>query len=284
LIPSDEMTAFANFLREGRIPTSREMSLRSIQLYEENNGEITPDLLRQNFSQILMECILCEKRLFQDIDLDLRQNWARDLLNNDERQNLFPTISRIMQDTLTSMRAAQTDEEKLSSIVSHLVEINDKVSMSQKNSAKSRSGSAFENYLEHFFTILGFQYQRQILLDSGEILDLIFPDFDTMQNRPQDCIMMECQTTLKDRFRLSLGKGQSFPTITKFIATATGANIITDSDHADLSESKINEIRDKQYRLVSFRQVAEGVDDPTVISFENFIDTEYPSRSNLWQE
>lgn len=277
------MSDFANSLRENRIPSTREMSLRSIQRYEQAHGEITADLLRNNFSQILSGCIRTERALFEEVDHDIRGSWARDLLSLPNRKTRFPTISGMVDNALGFLdNKDMTNEQKLSAVTQSLEEINAGLSLSQQNSAKQRSGSAFENYLERFFDILQFRYERQQTLASGEKLDLVFPNLQTMNSSPQDCIMMECQTTLKDRFRLSLGKGQSLPGIAKFIATATGCNLITDKDHNDLTQEKIDEIRDKQYRLVALQQVAQRWNNPTVISFEDFVQIQYLSRSGLW--
>ena len=281
-IPKDEMKSFNNFLRKSRIPSSRKMSDRAIVNYEKEHGKITSALLRKNFSQIIADCIRIENMMFDEIMNEIRESWGIDLLGNTERNNSFPVISGLADQAIAALNAKDTVEEKLASVIKILQEVNDGVSFGMKQSGKTRAGAAFQNYLESFFDRLDFRYERQQAIRPGEILDLVFPNLKLLQERHQDAIIMECQTTLKDRFRLSLGKAHEQVGTTKFIATLTGTNIITASDHLDLTDAKINEIRDNHWRLVSLREVSEQKNSPIIISFEDFVNKEYPNRSGLW--
>jgi len=281
-IPKDEMRSFNNFLRESRIPSSRKMSDRAIASYEKEHGKITSALLRKNFSQIIADCIQIENRMFDEIMNEIRESWGIDLLGNTERNRSFPVISGLIDQAIAVLNAKDAVEEKLASVIKILQEINDGVSFGMKQSGKTRAGAAFQNYLESFFDRLDFRYERQQAIRPGEVLDLVFPNLKLLQERHQDAIIMECQTTLKDRFRLSLGKAHEQVGTTKFIATLTGTNIITASDHLDLTDAKINEIRDNHWRLVALREIAEQKNSPTIISFEDFVNKEYPNRSGLW--
>ena len=281
-IPKDEMKSFNNFLRESRLPSSRKMSDRAIANYEKEHGKITSALLRKNFSQIIADCIQIENRMFDEIMNEIRESWGIDLLGNTERNRSFPVISGLIDQAIAVLNAKDAVEEKLASVIKILQEINDGVSFGMKQSGKTRAGAAFQNYLESFFDRLDLQYDRQQAIRPGEVLDLVFPNLKLLQERHQDAIIMECQTTLKDRFRLSLGKAHEQVGTTKFIATLTGTNIITASDHVDLADAKINEIRDNHWRLVSLREVSEQKNSPTIISFEDFVNKEYPNRSGLW--
>ena len=220
--------------------------------------------------------------MFDEIMNEIRESWGIDLLRNTERNNSFPVISGLTDQAIAVLNAKDTTEEKLGSVIKILQEVNDGVSFGMKQSGKTRAGAAFQNYLESFFDRLDFEYERQQVIRPGEILDIVFPNLKTLQQRHQDAIIMECQTTLKDRFRLSLGKAHEQVGTTKFIATLTGANIITASDDGDLTEAKINEIRDNHWRLVALREIAEQKNSPTIISFEDFVNKEYPNRSGLW--
>ena len=281
-IPKDEMKSFNNFLRESRLPSSRKMSDRAIANYEKEHGKITSALLRKNFSQIIADCIQIENRMFDEIMNEIRESWGIDLLGNTERNRSFPVISGLIDQAIAVLNAKDAVEEKLASVIKILQEINDGVSFGMKQSGKTRAGAAFQNYLESFFDRLDLQYDRQQAIRPGEVLDLVFPNLKLLQERHQDAIIMECQTTLKDRFRLSLGKAHEQVGTTKFIATLTGTNIITASDHLDLTDAKINEIRDNHWRLVALREIAEQKNSPTIISFEDFVNKEYPNRSGLW--
>ena len=61
------MTDFNYFLRENRIPNSREMSARAVKEYETRNGRITKDGLLDDFSKVLGDCVTTEKKLFNSI-------------------------------------------------------------------------------------------------------------------------------------------------------------------------------------------------------------------------
>ena len=281
-IPKDEMGKFNKFLRGKRLPSSRKMSSKAIESYEKQHGKITPDKLKSDFSQIITCCMQIETRMFNEIMDDLRESWGSDLLNVKDRHERFPIISGIVDSAMDCMKSSSTTEKKIAEVTRILSSINDGVSYGQKQAGKTRAGEAFQNYLEHFFDILKFQYERQKTIKSGEKLDVIFPNLATLKKKPADCIMMECQTTLKDRFRLSLGKGQDLQGIARFIATMTGANVITERDHRDLTKGKITEIGEKHWRLVALKQVADDLNSDTVISFEEFVSKQYPSRSGLW--
>lgn len=282
-IPSDEMTDFCNFLRETRIGTTQVQSQRSVARYQQQHGQITADQLIENFSQIISDCIIIETEIFNEIMNQIRNNWMEDLLGYPNRASDFPSFSNLCDQALLILDRNEPPEHNLIDLVRLLSSANDGISFSMKQAAKSRAGSAFQNYMELFFDILGIRYQRQATLRPGEVLDLVFPNLEYLHQNQESAIIIECQTTLKDRYRLSLGKtNEQNVNSTKFIGTLTGANLITTTDHNDLPIYKINEIRDNNWRIIALRQVAENLNSPTVISFEQFVNEEYPRISAMW--
>jgi hypothetical protein len=285
-IPADEMTDFCNFMRENRIGDTAAQSNRAIERYEQQHGRITAEQLRENFSQILAECVQIETEIFNEIADSIRREWMGDLLEHANRRIDFPNFSNIAQQAIDILNRDQPIEHNLIDVVAILQRPNDGVSFSMRQSAKTRAGAAFQNFLQHFFTTLNFDYGRQESLRPGEILDLVFPSLTVLQNAQETAMIMECQTTLKDRFRLSLGKTNDLNRqSTKFIATLSGMNVITQSDHNDITQAKINEIHDNNWRLVCLRQVAEELvnnNQDTIISFEDFVNNEYPRISQRW--
>lgn len=282
-IPADEMTSFCNLLRERRIGDTTVQSDRSIRRYEQQHGTITAEQLRRNFSGIITECISIETEIFNEAMGEIRGSWMSILLEHENRQTDFPSFSNLSEQAIAIMNRDEPAEHNLVDIVRILQQANDGISFSMKQAAKSRAGSAFQNYMEKFFNILGFTYQRQMPLRPGEVLDLVFPSLERLHENQEVGMIVECQTTLKDRFRLSLGKTNDLnEQSTKFIATLTGANIITQRDHDDLTTEKINEIRDRNWRLITLRRVADDLGLPTVISFEHFVNTIYPEISGSW--
>ena len=285
-IPADEMTNFCNFMRESRIGDTAAQSNRAIERYEQRHGGITAEQLRENFSQILAECVQIETEIFNEIADSIRREWMSDLLGHANRHTDFPNFSNIAQQAIDILSRDQPAEHNLIDVVAILQRPNDGVSFSMRQSAKTRAGAAFQNFLQHFFKILNFEYERQKSLRPGEVLDLVFPSLEILLAAQQNAIIVECQTTLKDRFRLSLGKTNDLNReATKFIATLSGVNLITRSDHNDITQAKIDEIHDNDWQLICLRQVAEELvnnNPDTIISFEDFVNNEYPRISQTW--
>ena len=281
-INKEEMSAFNKVLRTQVLPKSKEMSKRAIKKYEKENGKITAKNLEKNFSQILTECVQIETDLFKELSAKITQEWMNKLLGTERRNQLFPTISQQAELALDVQKGMDAPDIKLGKIISILHEVNDGIAFGMRQAAKTRVGAALENYLELFFTILKMKYERQATLPSGEKLDLILPDMQKLLSNDQDAIMIECQTTLKDRFRLSLGKGNERAAAAKFIATLTGGGLVRRNDIVDLSAEKIEEIHGKHWRLVVLKSIADQINHPGVISYEEFVTKQYPARSKLW--
>lgn len=281
-INKEEMSSFNKVLREQVLPRSKEMSKRAVKEYEKNNGKITAKNLEKEFSKILSECVKIETNLFNELSAKITKEWMSNLLSNKRRNELFPTISQQAELALDVQKGSDTPDVKLSKIISILHEINDGVSFGMKQASKTRVGAALENYLELFFDILKMKYERQTTLPSGEKLDLICPTMQKLLDNDTDAIMIECQTTLKDRFRLSLGKGNERSAAAKFIATLTGGGLVRRNDIVDLSPEKIEEIHGKHWRLIVLKTIADQINHPGVISYEEFVSKQYPARSKLW--
>lgn len=76
---------------------------------------------------------------------------------------------------------------------------------------------------------------------------------------PDQVINIECQTTLKDRFRLTTGKSTDAK-IKRYLATVTGAGIVTKRDLNDFSVDKVKEIiMDNNVTLVVFSEVKDRI-------------------------
>ena len=289
-IPPQEMTNFCNALRESRLGTGIVQSNRSLERYQERHGQITAEQLRQNFSDILIECFQIETEIFREIADDIRRFWVHDLLEFQDRHENFPNISNLVDQTLLVLDENNTNEQKLSDIIRILHRINDGVSFSMKQSGKSRAGGAFENYVEIFFRILDFEQETQITIQGGEVLDFVLPSHAFVLQRQEDSIWLECQTSLRDRFRLSIGKtSPNTQNCRKFVATMAGLNLLNLGDDRDLFPNMINQIlifgqpqSSPPWVVIALRQVAEDRNSPTVISFEQFVNQEYPRISATW--
>ena len=77
--------------------------------------------------------------------------------------------------------------------------------------------------------------------------------------RLRKCQTKLCQTTLKDRFRLTTGKSTDAK-IKRYLATVTGAGIVTKRDINDFSVDKVKEIiMDNNVTLVVFSEVKHRI-------------------------
>ena len=287
-IPAAEMKRFGKFLRRNRIGTTVQQSRRSIERYEALHGNITVEQLRENFSAILIECYQIETEIFVGIRDEIGRMWVNDLLEFEDRQREFPTISNLVDQALASLNRDEPVEQKLSVVISILQRVNDGVSQSMRQSGRPRAGGAFENYLDAFFTMLDFKFELQKELQQGQVLDFILPSLELLLERQDDVIWIECQTSLRDRFRLSMGKTNELnERSTKFLATLAGLNLMNQDDDQYLDDELIQQIHDhtpeRPWRVIALRQIAEDRNSPTVISFEDFVNIIYPEISDTWE-
>jgi len=257
------------------------MSDLAFQEYERENGRITAGNVRNNISNIIEGCIRIELDRFNRIKGDILQNWIDDLLNGDNAAQTYPAIFQQVTEAIGVFSAEMTEQEKLNRITSLTSEINEFIVFGLKQSAKTRAGKCLENHLQRMFEILQIPFEPQVVLDRQK-LDFAIPNLETVSNTPRNTALVECQTTLKDRFRLTQGRRQAIRQAGKFLATATGGNVITMSDDADLTTEKLAEITEYGVTLIVFQRVQEFLNDDNVISFEQFINQEIPSLQQRW--
>lgn len=90
-------------------------------------------------------------------------------------------------------------------------------------------------------------------------MDFVIPNVAAIEEMPDQVINIECQTTLKDRFRLTTGKSTDAK-IKRYLATVTGAGIVTKRDLNDFSIDKVKEIiMDNNVTLVVFAEVKSKI-------------------------
>lgn len=151
-------------------------------------------------------------------------------------------------------------EEFITQVCNILSEPMDIICFSQRQSAKTRVGESLQNHLGKIFDIIGTDYEVQSQLDNGgTIMDFIIPSKEKAAMEPSQTINIECQTTLKDRFRLTTGK-LTTEHVKKYLATATGCGLINTKDKNDLSIEKVKEIiSDNNTTLVVFKEVKDNI-------------------------
>lgn len=272
----------AKFLRDKAIGSPKEACKYAIDHYESINGAISKHDLVNNFSKILASVIVYQKELFQEKIKEVEGQWNQHLAELDSEDRLkIPDYIQASMEMNEIIDSADDIETKKSKIIKLVSPLQSSLSFSNKQSAKSRAGDAFEGHLENFFHRLGFHFDVQETID-GEKFDFIFPSINRFKSFPNDCLLAEAQTTFKDRFRLTQGKATNIQT-NKYSFCASGCGVISPSDTADFSQDKLDELQSKGVTLIVFKEAQERINHPIMMSFERFVNTEYPAQEIKWE-
>ena len=119
-------------------------------------------------------------------------------------------------------------------------------------------------------SICGFPYETQKQVESGEtIADFFLPNESSVFSNPSMVMNVECQTTLKDRHRLTSGKFTDYP-LMRFLATGTGCGLFTKKDIKDFTIEKLKElILSNNLKLIVFQEVKEDLINRIETEIEN---------------
>lgn len=278
----DETAIFAKYLRNMYLGTPKQASLGVINAYEKENGTLSQEDLKQNFSSILGEILKNQSRLFNIACQEIEDKWL-DHLDDDETFNqqlrYYKHVSSKFSEEIES---EESTADKKKNIVHLLAPIQRSLAISNTQAGKSRAGSAFEYHIENLLEKLEFKFDTQVKLESlEETFDFIFPSKEKFEEYPNVCMLCEAQTTLKDRFRLTEGKALTVQT-NKYLFTTGGTNIMRDAKN-DITDGKLSEIQSKGVTLVVFKEVKDKWRHNTMRSFEEFIRNEYPSQATRWE-
>jgi EcoRII C terminal len=275
---------FIKILTDEMLPKPKNMAEMALKKYQESGGEFSRAQILENFSDILSGLIKTEYNLFKEYEKIILEKSLNKFSKIDEFKDKYPEINNVFTSVKSILKETGDEGERISKINGMIAEYNKILSFSLIQSAKTRAGQSLENHMEVLFRKLGFSFEPQKSLIAGEVLDFIFPNIRTAKEDPHSSMVTECQTTLKDRFRLSLGKIPRGSAIKKYILTAAGKGLITGKDISDLTPKKIEEIKNKGWKLVVFKEVkySKFKNNPTVISYEELVQKHYPSISSLW--
>lgn len=266
----DEICGQNGYLKKVRdycLPNSYEMANLAFEKYQEKIGiEITTEYIRQNADEVLKGLFVAETELFNDkndrvLSMALPYYYREIYQKKDDR---YPETSANMKKLVTlyeSCRSASCEVDYFVTEISEIIgPMMDVISFSQKQAAKSRVGNTLQNHLRKLFEICKIPNEpQQQRSDGGTIMDFVIPSLDAYTIMPDQVINIECQTTLKDRFRLTTGKSTDAK-IKRYLATATGCGIVTSKDIKDLTVGKIKEIVvDNNVTLVVFEDVKQNM-------------------------
>lgn len=254
--------------------------------YEKEIHKLTKEHILTNASEIIFYLVSNSNKLWKKILKDVEANWAELYLTESiGSQKKFPTIYNLFTKLHEKKIEPENPKQNTVTVISHLGELSSKLAFSNKQSAKSLAGSMLEDHVERLLKVSKYQYDDQESLVQGEVLDFVFPNIEFAKKNPELCLSVECQNTLKDRSRLTQGKLQHSQ-IKRHLFTASGLNAVTSSDHQDLTDNKIGELKSYGVTLVVFKKVKDDKfpNEQSVISYEDFFSDVYPKALKNWEK
>lgn len=276
-------------IKDNELPSTTEMARITLDNYFKNSsfkneGDFI-NYLKKNTSEFLKEIIILETKLYNEFEENVYRIFMDYYLKNHHKdpQNPYKELEKLVIDLENKYQDIKFKDIGL--IIKDIYPAIRHVVFSAYQSRKTRVGKTLEHYIEYILQILDIPFQEQVDI-TDSIIDFALPNEDVFHSYPEEGVFIAAQTTLKDRFRLSLGKLPSkFNQTKKYIMTAGGLNIITDKDDEDLTRKKIHSIDNQNFEVVVFKELKDRKfsDESIVISFETFINDRMPEEIELWK-
>lgn len=266
----DEIQGPSGYLKQVRneyMPDTKKMAELAFEYYsEETVVELTSSYVEKHADEVLKGLFLAETSIFLKKNDEIMNHvlpyyythiYGRGDTHYTETSEKIRELISIYENCKNETYTVDMFIEEISAIATPII---DTVSFSQKQSAKCRVGETLQNHLANIFDICGVPYEtQQQKVEGGTIMDFVIPSVSAIEEMPDQVINIECQTTLKDRFRLTTGKSTDAK-IKRYLATVTGAGIVTKRDLNDFSVDKVKEIiMDNNVTLVVFAEVKERI-------------------------
>lgn len=272
-------------LRKKLIGSSENANAMARNIYIEEYGEISPQDITSNISNIISNFFYIQNKLFLKTKEEIEGNWLSHVNTFENAEEKFPDYLNANKKLEEILESNTDNNNKIKELLSFFAPFQRSLAISNSQSGKSRAGNALESHLEFLFRKLDMRFDTQVtpkITGGNEKFDFIFPSEMDFEQLPNNCMLCEAQSTLKDRFRLTQGKANTVPT-NKYLFTAGGAGIIRNTDKKDFTDEKLNELQSKGVTLVVLKKVKEEISHSIVISYEDFVNTEYPSQSFRWE-
>lgn len=248
----DEVGGNSGYLKKVRnyfLPSSKEMAELAFERYQTTLGvEITKEYALEHTDDILKGLFEAETEIFAEKNSSILSSalpyYFKEIYKRKDQR--YPETSANLERLERLFNECRQDRVDMGYFISEISEtvgpIMDVVSFSQKQSAKCRVGNTLQNHLQTIFEKCDIpNSQQQQREDGGTIMDFVIPSLEAYSTMPDQVINIECQTTLKDRFRLTTGKSTD-ARIKRYLATATGCGLVTQKDVNDFSIEKVKEI------------------------------------------
>lgn len=262
-------TGYLKQVRDKYMPDTKKMAELAFDHFKNNfDGELTISYVEDNADDILKELFLAETSIFQSKNDEIMYRVLPYYYSYifGQKDSKYEESSEQMKKLVNLYQSCKEESCTVDMFIEGISEITvpiiDIVSFSQKQSAKCRVGETLQNHLSNIFNICEVPYEtQQQKVEGGTIMDFVIPNVSAIEEMPDQVINIECQTTLKDRFRLTTGKSTDAK-IKRYLATVTGAGIVTKRDLHDFSVDKVKEIiMDNNVTLVVFAEVKERIQD-----------------------
>lgn len=266
----DEIQGPKGYLKEVRdeyMPDTKQMAKLAFDRFELYcKEELTPDFVAEYADEILRDLFLYETEIFIEKNSAIMHSvlpyYYANIFgkNGEEYPESNDRMERLVQIYNNCQQGNISIDYFISNISEVMVPIVDVVSFSQKQSAKARVGESLQNHLSTILSLCKIPHEtQQQKIEGGTIMDFAIPNFAAIEEMPDQVLNIECQTTLKDRFRLTTGKSTDAK-IKRYLATVSGAGIVTKRDPQDFTVDKIKEIiMDNNVTLVVFQSVKEEI-------------------------
>ena len=272
-------------IRKKLLGSSEDANAHARDVYIQEYGEINPSEITSDFSNILSKFFDIQNKLFFETKEEIEGKWLSYVNTIENAEEEFPDYFHAKKKLEEILESNTNNANKIESLLAFIAPMQTSLAISNSQSGKSRAGNAFESHLEFLFRKLDMQFGTQLtpsITGGNEKFDFIFPSLGRFETIPNDCMLCEAQSTLKDRFRLTQGKANTVPT-NRYLFTAGGAGIIRKNDTKDFTEDKLNEIQSKGVTLVVLKKVKEKYNHSILKSYEEFVNTIYPSQAFRWE-
>lgn len=256
-------------VRDNYLGATKEMANAAFEKYErETRLNLSKENILKDIDETLKKLLIAETSIYNDrsarIISEVIPYYYKNIFEKEDEN--YPDTSNYIRRILEIYEKCSKKSYKEADFICEIFEITspviDHISFSQKQSAKTRVGDSLQNHLEKIFEVCEIPYETQKQKDTGgTVMDFVVPNLAAIENAPDQVINIECQTTLKDRFRLTTGKSTR-ANIKRYLATATGCGLITERDVNDFSIDKVKEIiLDNNITLVVFKEVKQAIRD-----------------------
>lgn len=254
-------------VRDNYLGATKEMANAAFEKYVRETGlKLTKENILKDIDGTLKKLLIAETSIYNDrsarIMAEVIPYYYQNIFEKEDEN--YPATSNYIRRMLEIYQKCGGKSYREIDFIYEIFEITapviDYISFSQKQSAKTRVGDSLQNHLEKIFEVCGIPYETQKQKDTGgTVMDFVIPNLAAIESAPDQVINIECQTTLKDRFRLTTGKSTK-ANVKRYLATTTGCGLITERDVNDFSVDKIKEIvMDNNVTLVVFKEVKKAI-------------------------